>query len=68
MKKNVGTNDRIIRIILAVGIGYFAFSTEFQIGWTQSMLFIISVIMLLTSILGSCPLYSLFRVDTCKFN
>lgn len=65
MKKNVGSTDRIIRMILAIGIGYFAYSTEFETAWIQYLLFTIAGIMLVTPIVGFCPLYTLLGKDTC---
>lgn len=66
MKKNIGANDRIIRIILAVGIGYFAYSTEFETAWLQIVLYIFSAIMLITPITSFCGLYALFGINTCN--
>lgn len=68
MKRNVGTNDRIIRLILAVGIGYFAYSTEFESQWIQTVLYIFSAVMLVTLIMSFCGLYKLFGINTCRFD
>lgn len=65
MKKNVGSTDRIIRMVLAIGIGYFAYSTEFEITWLPYLLYGIAGIMLVTPVLGYCPLYTVFGTDTC---
>jgi len=64
--KNVGSTDRIIRIVLGIGIGYFANSTSFETAWIQALLFIVAAVMLFTSILGFCPLYSIFQTNTCE--
>ena len=66
MKKNVGSSDKIIRIILAIAIGYFAFSTSFETAWYQTALYVVSAILLITALLGSCPAFSLFKINTCK--
>ena len=66
MKKNVGSTDKIIRIVFAVAIGYFAYSTTFDSNWIQYVLYIIAGIMLVTPITGFCPLYTIFGVNTCK--
>jgi len=66
MKKNVGSTDRIIRIILAIAIGYFAYSTTFETLWIQALLYVVAAIMLLTSIFGFCLLYSILRKNTCE--
>ncbi|MBG7629876.1 MAG: DUF2892 domain-containing protein [Bacteroidetes bacterium] len=64
MKKNVGSTDRIIRIILAIAIGYFAYSTTFETLWIQALLYVVAAIFLVTSISGFCPLYSIFKTNT----
>lgn len=65
MKKNIGSTDKIVRIVLAIAIGYFAYSTHFENKGIQSVLYIIAAIMLITPILGRCPLYTLFKINTC---
>lgn len=65
MKKNVGSTDRIIRMVLAIAIGYFAYSTAFDMAWVQYLLLGIASIMLVTPILGYCPLYTILGKDTC---
>ncbi len=59
MKKNVGKTDKIIRIILGVLIG--AAGIYFSTWWG-----LIGLIPLLTGIFGTCGLYSLFGMSTCK--
>ena len=66
MKKNVGSTDKIIRIILAIAIGYFAFSTSFETAWYQTALYVVAAILLITALLGSCPAFSLLKINTCK--
>jgi len=61
MKKNVGTIDRILRIIIGLGlIGMAVTNTPpvGAIGW-------IGVIPLLTAFVSICPLYSLIGINTC---
>lgn len=65
MKKNMGTADRIIRIIIAVFIGTLYFS-EVLTGTLGIVLLIISVIFVLTSIISFCPIYSVIGLKTCK--
>lgn len=60
---NVGTTDRIIRIVL--GLVLVAFAWFFShvslsyLGW-------IGVLPLLTGVFGVCPLYTLLGINTCK--
>jgi hypothetical protein len=60
VKKNVGTTDRIIRIIAGVAILSLAF-----VG-TQSPWAYLGIIPLATGIIGWCPPYALFGISTCK--
>jgi hypothetical protein len=65
MKKNMGTADRIIRLLLAVvfAVLYFGGYVEGPLG---TGLVIAGGIFLLTSLAGFCPLYSLVGMNTCK--
>jgi len=66
MKKNVGSIDKIVRIVIAIAAGYFAFSETFQTNWISSVLYAVSGIALVTSLIGSCPLYSILGIKTGK--
>jgi hypothetical protein len=65
MKKNVGTVDKTIRLVLAcvlIGIAVFA-----DIGSIfKGVAVVFAAIAILTSLFGSCPLYSLVGIDTTK--
>lgn len=65
MKKNMGTVDRIIRIILAVVV-LVLYLTDQLSGLALIILGIIAVIFLLTSLIGFCPLYVPFKISTRK--
>ena len=65
MKKNMGTADRAIRTILAVVIGIFYFAGQIS-GTAAIILGIIAVAFLLTSLVGSCPMYIPFKISTLK--
>lgn len=59
-KKNIGSFDRAIRIIIGVTlIGLTLTSTIGAWGW-------IGVVPLVTGLTSSCALYSLFGINTCK--
>jgi len=66
MKKNLGLSDRIFRIILAIGFAALYF-THTVTGAYGIGLLIAGAISLLTSFIGTCPLYMLFGVSTCPF-
>ena len=62
MTKNVGSLDRIIRIILGVALlAAFFLMPEASYRW----IFLIGVVPLGTALMGSCPLYSIFGLSTC---
>lgn len=65
MKKNMGTIDRTIRVLVALGIAVLYFTEK--IGGTLGIvLLILAGIFLLTSLIRFCPLYLPFGVQTCK--
>ena len=57
MKKNVGSADKVIRIILGVAI--IAFGIYYQSWWG-----LVGIVPLFTAFIGWCPAYSLIRVST----
>lgn len=62
MDHNEGTIDRVIRIVL--GLGLLALTVTGPQTWWG----FIGVVPLLTGIVGFCPLYSLIGVRTCSPN
>jgi len=65
MKKNMGSADRIIRVLLAVVIAVLYFTKQI-IGTAGIILGILAIIFLLTSAVTFCPLYVPFRISTRK--
>lgn len=65
MKKNMGTIDKTIRILMAAAfiIMYFTGVISGTIG---IVLIIFSVIFVLTSLVGTCPLYLPFGLSTLR--
>ncbi len=65
MKKNMGSADRIIRLIIAVVVVALYFTGV--IGGTVGILLIaLSVVFVLTSLISFCPLYLPFGLDTLR--
>ena len=62
MTTNVGTIDRVMRVIIGLALLWYAVlaaPTGYNwIGW-------IGVIPLVTALIGNCPLYSILGVSTC---
>jgi Protein of unknown function (DUF2892) len=63
MKKNMGTIDRIIRILLAiVVIGLYLNGTI--TGVAAIILGIVAFVFIVTSLIGFCPLYVPLKIST----
>jgi hypothetical protein len=65
MKTNMGTTDKIIRIAVAAAIvglylGNVISGTLAIVGLAVVGIFV------LTSLIGFCPLYAIFGMNTCK--
>lgn len=65
MKKNMGTIDRVLRVILAVVVGVLYFTGSIS-GTAAIVLCVLAVIFLLTGATGFCPLYAPFGISTIK--
>jgi hypothetical protein len=65
MKKNMGALDRAVRILIAIILGILILTGKIS-GTLAWVLGIISVVFLLTSIIGWCPLYVTLGISTIK--
>ena len=65
MKANMGSADRIIRILIAVVIAALYF-TNVITGTLGTILLIVGVIFLLTGLISYCPIYAPFNFSTLK--
>ena len=65
MEKNMGSTDKMIRIVIAAIIAVLYF-TETISGTTALVLGILAIIFALTSLISFCPLYKPFGISTCK--
>jgi hypothetical protein len=65
MKKNVGSIDKIIRIIIAV-VAIILIATCTVTGILAIIVGIVGGAMLLTAIFGFCGLYSLIGFNSCS--
>lgn len=63
--KNMGSIDRIVRIVVAVIIGVL-FLTDIISGTLAIILLVLAGIFLLTSLVSTCPLYLPFGIKTFK--
>jgi len=59
MKKNVGSIDKVIRIIIGIiiaGLGYY-----YQSWWG-----LVAIVPFATAFMNFCGLYPIFGISTCK--
>ncbi len=63
LKRNVGSVERIIRLVIGVAaiIAFFMLPEASYRYWL-----LIGIIPLATGLLSSCPLYTIFGISTCK--
>jgi len=67
MKKNMGTVDKVIRILVAVVIAIL-FYTQVITGTLGIVLLVLAVIFVITSFISFCPLYLPLGINTGKKN
>ncbi|MCX6308770.1 MAG: DUF2892 domain-containing protein [Bacteroidia bacterium] len=65
MKKNMGTIDKTVRIVLAL-VAVVLFFTHVVSGVLGIVLLVVAGIFVLTSLLSFCPLYWPFGINTSK--
>lgn len=66
MTKNLSNQDRIIRVVASLALGFggmLASNAIFAI-----IMWILSVILLVTAAIGFCPIYKAFGKSTCDIN
>ncbi|WP_237152096.1 YgaP family membrane protein [Oryzibacter oryziterrae] len=69
--KNVGGNDRLVRILvgvvlLALTLTPFGDALKSAIGGWSWVLTAVGAVLLLTGLVNFCPAYTLFGINTCK--
>ncbi len=64
MKRNMGTADRVIRVILAALMATLYF-TNILTGTIGIVLLALAGVFVLTSVISFCPLYAPFGLSTC---
>jgi hypothetical protein len=67
MKKNMGSSDKIVRILLAVVFAALYFTGTVS-GTLGLVLVVVAGIFVLTSLVSFCPLYTLLGISTCQVN
>jgi hypothetical protein len=64
MKTNVGTIDKVLRIVVGLALLSLFFVLEGQARWWG----LVGLVPLLTGVFGVCPLYSLLGISTCTMD
>ncbi len=65
MKKNVGSTDKIIRLVIAAIVAGLYFTGNLTGTWAIVGLVVLAITVL-TSLVGVCPLYSIIGMNTDK--
>jgi uncharacterized membrane protein len=64
MKKNMGSMDKTIRIIIAAVVAGLYYGNIIT-GTLGIVLLVLAGVFVLTSLVSFCPLYTLFGISTC---
>ncbi|NET33050.1 MAG: DUF2892 domain-containing protein [Cyanothece sp. SIO1E1] len=64
MKKNMGSTDQIIRVLIAVVVAALFF-TKVISGVLGIVLLAVAGIFVLTSVVSFCPIYAVFGLSSC---
>jgi hypothetical protein len=64
MKKNMGSADKIIRLIIAALVTFLYYNGTIS-GTLGIILLVFAGIFVLTSLISFCPLYTLIGLNTC---
>jgi len=63
MTRNVGPEDRVVRIVVAIGLAILIFVGVLE-GTAAMVAGVVAAILLVTGLLGTCLLYKLVGIDT----
>ncbi|WP_298223923.1 DUF2892 domain-containing protein [Flavobacterium sp.] len=63
MKKNIGKADKMLRMIVALVVAMLYFNNTIN-GFLASILIVLAVVFSITSLIGFCPLYLPFGINT----
>lgn len=65
MRKNIGSSDRTIRLVLAAVLAYLTYSYNLpaSIAWLG---YPVALVLLVTALFSFCPLYSILGMSTCR--
>lgn len=65
MNANVGTVDRVLRLIIGIVLAVLYFNGTVA-GTLGVVLLVVGLVLILTALVKFCPLYRLFGASTCS--
>ena len=67
MKKNLGSADRLVRLLLGIVLGFLYFTNTLT-GTLGIVALIVGIVLVLTSFVSFCPLYAMLGIRSNKNN
>lgn len=64
MEKNVGSSDRIVRIVIAALLAALIYTGQLT-GTAATVAGVVAVLLLLSALLSRCLIYKVTGIDTC---
>ena len=61
----MGSADRLIRVLIAIAIAALYYLGKIE-GTLAIVLMAVAIILLLTSFVSFCPIYTIFGINSCK--
>ena len=67
LKVNVGTGDRVFRVVMGVALGFIGFFENPVVsgGLSQTLMAVGGVVLAVTAIIRFCPIYAVAGLSTC---
>ena len=65
MKINIGSSDKLARLGIALAL-IILFYFEIITGTLGLIAIILAFVLAITSLINFCPIYALFKINTCK--
>ncbi|MDH5412828.1 MAG: DUF2892 domain-containing protein [Flavobacteriaceae bacterium] len=65
MKKNIGNTDKIIRFVIAIVAVWAAYTEVVPNPWNY-VLYAVAIIMVLTALISTCPIWLVTGINTLK--
>ncbi|MFT7611272.1 MAG: hypothetical protein ACI9J3_000214 [Parvicellaceae bacterium] len=63
MKNNMGTTDRVVRVLIALAI-FFLYGADIISGIFSGVFMLVALMFLITSAIGTCPIYTMLGLKT----